>query len=569
VSHKLLLVCARLLAATCFLQAAGTRAAVPDGLAAIERDLAQTSSSSAGESTVDFGKRALSAANFALATQLESKGKFAEALARYQLAAQADSGYRLIYIRIALVYIKQGKLPQAAAFLLEKEPSFPDSAEIKSILGYLSYRRGQPDQALAYALAAKKLNPRLVANYLVLAQCYLEQNQGWAIAPLVAESLAVRSEQSWYYSRLGNLWTWALRQVSPLTDKESSTQILPFYEQAYALAPENTELAFQLGQLQFDLEDYAKAVGYYEQTRQKTPHTPGLRERLSICYLALQQPGKAIGVLESLLEDYPERKNLYPMIADLYGRDGQWDKAASYYQLCVRLGQPDAQDYLHLTNAQLQSQHPAEALATLDEAAAAYPGIPDLQLYRALVLRSMQRWPEALAIFKQLEQQNGQLIDSNFYFDYAVAHEQSGNVSQAVKLFRKCLELNPNNHQALNYLGYLWAAKGENLDEAGQMIARALTLDPERPAYLDSMAWVCYQKREYDQALKYQQKAVASMPDDPEVLEHLADIHYQLGNTAQAIDAWSKASATAKNPAPLKTKIQAAKEQLQANLPLP
>jgi tetratricopeptide (TPR) repeat protein len=566
VNRKLLLAFAWLFTAACFLREAGAQDSAPDGLTAIQQDLEQNISSSSKDSTNDFGKRALSAANFALATQLENKGQFSDALAKYYLAAQADSGYIPTYIRIALIYIKLDKLPQAISFLLEKEASFPDSAEIKSILGYLNYKQGKPDQALVCALAAKKLNPQLVSNYYLLAKYYLEQSKGGEIASLMAESLALPNGQSSYYSRLGDLWTQTLYQVNPLSDKEISGQVLPFYEKAYSLAPENTQLAFRLGQLQFDQEEYAKAVGYYEQTYQKAPRTLGLRERMSICYLALKQPDKAISVLESLLEDYPERKNLYPMIAELYGRNGQWDKAANYYKLYVQLGNPDAQDYVRLTNAQMQAQRPEDALETLDEAEAAYPGIPNLQLYRALVLRSMERWDEALAIFEKLEQQNGKLIDSNFYFDYAVTYEKSGNETKSVELFRKCLELNPNNHQALNYLGYMWASKGENLDEAGQMIAKALTLDPESPAYLDSMAWVYYQKKEYDKALEYQLKAVQGMPDDPEVLKHLADIYYKLGNTEKAIESWSKASAKSKDPEPLKAKIQSAREQLQASV---
>jgi tetratricopeptide (TPR) repeat protein len=563
VNRKLL---AWLFAAACFLQEAGAQGSAPDGLTAIQQDLEQNNSGSPNSSTNDFGKRALSAVNFALASQLENKGQFADALAKYYLAAQSDSGYIPTYTRIALIYIKLGKLPQAVSFLLEKESSFPDSAEIKSILAYLNYKQGKPGRAITYAMAAKKLNPQLVSNYYLLAKCYVEQNKGNEISPLMAESLAVQSSQPLYYSRLGDLWVQALYQVNPLTDKEISIRILPFYEKAFSLAPENAQFAFRLGQLQFDLEDYAKAIGYYEQTYQKAPRTLGLRERMSICYLTLKQPDKAIDALESLLEDYPERKNLYPMIADLYGRDSQWDKAANYYKFYVRLGNPDAQDYVRLTNAQMQSRHPENALETLDEAEAAYPGIPNLQLYRALVLRFMERWDESLATFEKLEQQNGKLIDSNFYFDYAVTHEKSGNEAKSVELFRKCLEFNPNNHQALNYLGYMWASKGENLDEARQMIAKALTLDPESSAYLDSMAWVYYQKKEYDKALEYQQKAIAGMPDDPEVLEHLADIYYKLGNTKNAIDAWSKASAKAKDPEPLKAKIQSAKEQLRASI---
>jgi tetratricopeptide (TPR) repeat protein len=538
----------------------------PDLLDTIEDDISQTTFSASKDSTNDYSKRALSAATFAYASGLEAKGQFDEALAKYQLAAQADPGYIPTYTRIAILYIKLDKIDLATNFLLERESSFRNSAEIKLILSYLYYQQGQFDKAASYALTSNQLNPQLVSNYRLLAKCFLQQNQPEKIPALIAQSLTYESSQSTYYARLGDLWAQILYQTTAQSEKEVAAQTLPFIEKASQLDPDNTQLAFHLGQLQFELENYSQAISYYEKTYQKNPRTLGLRERMSICYLSLKQDDKAINILESLLTDYPERKNLYPMIAELYTHNKQWDKASNYYKLYIQLGNPDAQDYAHLANAEIQDDHPDAAMETLNQAEKAFPDILPLKLYKAIVLRSLERWDESLAIFASLEQQNGKLIDSNFYFDYAVTYEKSGNEAKAVELFRKCLTLNPNNHQALNYLGYMWASKGENLDEAEQMITQALTLDPESPAYLDSMAWVCYQKKEYDKALEYQQKAIVSMPDDPEVLEHLADIYYKLGNTEKAIESWSKASLKAKDPESLKAKIQSAKDQLQASL---
>jgi tetratricopeptide (TPR) repeat protein len=539
---------------------------VPDPLTVIEQDLGRVPSNSANSADSDFGRRANAATNFALAVQLEGRGQFTSALAKYRLAAAADPSYLPTHIRIAIIHCKLDQLPRATAFLREKETSFPAAAEIKTLLAWLYQRQGQPDKALASALAAEKLNPRQVAVYHLLARHYLDQRQRAEIPPLMARSLAVTTDQAVYYARLGDLWAQVLARTEPLTVKEIAAQVLPFYEKARVLNPAHPQLALRLGQLQFDLENYQAAISYYEQAHHKTADLPGLRERMSICYYVLKQPDKNIAVLESLLEDYPDRKNLYPMIAELHGNQNQWAQAAAYYQLYVRLGNPDARDYFRLADAQARDHQPALALATLQQAEKKFPAVTILKLSQAHILRNLERWDEALAIFTDLEQQNDKLIDINFYFDYAVTCDRSGNLTKAVGLFKKCLDLNPNHHPALNYLGYHWASRGENLDEAEQLILRALALDPASPAYLDSMAWVCYQKKEYPKALEYQQKAIAGEPDDPEILEHLADIYYKLGDTEKAIAAWSKASAQLKDPAPLKVKIESAREQLQVKL---
>ena len=106
---------------------------------------------------------------------------------------------------------------------------------------------------------------------------------------------------------------------------------------------------------------------------------------------------------------------------------------------------------------------------------------------------------------------------------------------------KKTIELDLNNVEALNYLGYTYAEKGINLDEAFQLIERAVNLEPGSGYIRDSLGWVYYKKGFYNDALREIKKALELTKNDPVIFEHLGDVYLKLDDKENAIDAWQKA----------------------------
>ena len=115
---------------------------------------------------------------------------------------------------------------------------------------------------------------------------------------------------------------------------------------------------------------------------------------------------------------------------------------------------------------------------------------------------------------------------------------------QAENFFRQSLKLAPDFAQALNYLGYMWAERGENLTEARAMIEQAVKQEPENAAYLDSMAWVLFKLNLPKEALEHQLKAL-KLQEEPDATlhDHLGDIYAALKQTDKAREQWEKAIA--------------------------
>ncbi len=119
--------------------------------------------------------------------------------------------------------------------------------------------------------------------------------------------------------------------------------------------------------------------------------------------------------------------------------------------------------------------------------------------------------------------------------------ERSGNSAEAEKIFSKLLEMRPNDSAAQNYLGYMWADRGENLEKAHVLLEKAVGREPRNGAYLDSLGWVLFRMGKLDAAQVNLLEAHRREPDDPTIEEHLGDLSERQGNVARAVSHWERA----------------------------
>jgi tetratricopeptide (TPR) repeat protein len=119
-------------------------------------------------------------------------------------------------------------------------------------------------------------------------------------------------------------------------------------------------------------------------------------------------------------------------------------------------------------------------------------------------------------------------------------YERQKDYEKAEAEFKKVLDVNPKNAQVLNYYGYMLADRGLRLDEAHDLIQRAVDLDPLNGAYLDSLGWVYFKQNKLEDAEAMLRKAVDHEPHDPTIRSHLGDVLAKEGHLDQAATEWEK-----------------------------
>ncbi|MER2534688.1 MAG: tetratricopeptide repeat protein [Rhizobiaceae bacterium] len=188
-----------------------------------------------------------------------------------------------------------------------------------------------------------------------------------------------------------------------------------------------------------------------------------------------------------------------------------------------------------------------EAIAELRRLIDAEPG--DMRAYLALggVYASKEDYRGAATVYDEavarLESagQKASSADWNIWYQRGIAYERLKEWPKAEPNFRKALEINPEQPQVLNYLGYSWVDMNMNLDEGMDMIRRAVELRPSDGYIVDSLGWAHYRLGQYDEAVTELERAVSLKPDDPVLNDHLGDAYWRVGRKLEATFQWAHA----------------------------
>ena len=105
---------------------------------------------------------------------------------------------------------------------------------------------------------------------------------------------------------------------------------------------------------------------------------------------------------------------------------------------------------------------------------------------------------------------------------------------------RRIIEIDPNNADALNALGYTLTDQTDRHEEALELIEKALAIKPDEAAFIDSMGWVQYRLQNYGAAILHLRRAFALFRND-EVAAHLGEVLWMVGKRVEALEIWNDA----------------------------
>lgn len=144
------------------------------------------------------------------------------------------------------------------------------------------------------------------------------------------------------------------------------------------------------------------------------------------------------------------------------------------------------------------------------------------------------------ALVKSMSEEEIKANTQPLYFR-GICYEREKQWASAEADFKRVLEIEPDNADALNYLGYTWVDRGENLTEAFEMINKALELDPNSGAITDSLGWAHYKLGQYSEAKTRLEDAVVLAPSSATIIDHLGDVYWKLGRYREAGYQWERA----------------------------
>jgi len=185
-----------------------------------------------------------------------------------------------------------------------------------------------------------------------------------------------------------------------------------------------------------------------------------------------------------------------------------------------------------------------EAVAQLKEMSAEAPTRAGADMQLGDLLRAKKRFNEAVDAYDEAIrrlQASSMPERWSLYYSRGIALERSGQWKPSEADLLHALELKPDQPLVLNYLGYSWIDRGENLERGLQMIKKAVELRPEDGYIVDSLGWAHYRLGDYSSAVEYLEKAIELVPEDPTINDHLGDAYWQSGRPNEARFQWRRA----------------------------
>jgi len=209
-----------------------------------------------------------------------------------------------------------------------------------------------------------------------------------------------------------------------------------------------------------------------------------------------------------------------------------------------------------------------EAIAQLKTMATEQPQSVAVEVQLGDVLRNKKRYAEAVTAYDEALRRAGAVGMPerwSLFYDRGVALERAGQWDRAEKDLKHALELKPEQPLVLNYLGYSWIDRGENLEEGLKMIEKAVELRPDDGYIVDSLGWAHYRMGDYAGAVEQLEKALELVPQDPTINDHLGDAYWQSGRLSEARYQWQRALQFG----PQENEIKPIEEKLESGLKTP
>jgi tetratricopeptide (TPR) repeat protein len=226
----------------------------------------------------------------------------------------------------------------------------------------------------------------------------------------------------------------------------------------------------------------------------------------------------------------------------LYG-DQQYDLAATAFARIPEASDQYIEAQLGRADALFDMGSEQVAVGVLADLAAARPELATVHAALGDMLRRTEQCDAAIDAYSDAID----LVDitqERYWFVFytrAICYEHVGNWPPAEADFRYALELNPDQPSVLNYLGYSLVEQRRDLDEALDMIQRAVAGRPDSGYITDSLGWVFYRLGRFDEAVDPMERAVELEPNDPIINDHLGDVYWMVGRYREAEFQWHRA----------------------------
>lgn len=460
---------------------------------------------------------------------------------------------------MALIEESRGNFSNALGELDRAIALSPQTATLYKTAAELSFRAGQFDIAVDRVQSALALDPKNVKLLILAGQIYWTVgntaeaektlNEALKLAPDEAEalvSLAVAVTPSDPNRAIKLYEDYLDRHPADNEIHERVAQLyqslnkLPEAKHAWAkaleLSPGSLRAHLASAQIAEVEHDTTTAISHYQAVLDQDPGNLPLILRIGELRYRSNDMAQAQAAFLKALSVAPTSASANFWLALIAESKSDWNEAIRLLNNVTK-SNPDPAMMLRLSYYYSQAGQHKEAIRVLESLSLEEPENMDFLNYLSMALEQDQQFAKAIKVVEKML-----LIDPENpenYFHLATLFDRVNQFSKAEAALKKTLELKSDHSGALNYLGYSYADRNIKLEEAETLLNQAISIDPQNPAYLDSLGWLHYRQGRFETAENFLLQAT-SLADDHLIFSHLGDVRLARGRTVDAIRSYDQ-----------------------------
>ncbi len=454
---------------------------------------------------------------------LLKKGKTDVAISEFERTLSYDPNATTVYRDLALVQMQQGNIVAAKESATKLQEFEKDNVKTQMFLGafYLSIN----ELALAKQSWEKvlELDPGNEMATVYLASYYYSDNKLKESIDYWTKFLEQQPESAEGYFQLG------------LTQEKLGMldEALASYKKVNEIKSEAQEGYLARARIYENKKEYKLAIQEYKEYAKLFSGNVAILTYLGKCYFEEKKYQEAEEVVLKAKEVAPDNIVLNYLLGMIYENQGKIDDAISVFEYITKK-EPLASNHTRLGYYYALKQDYKSAEKQFDKALSIEPLNPEILYLAGLNYIDSKKYNKAKDALAQALYLKPDFTDAKFYL--ALTYDKLKNFYRTEQLLKEIIEAEPNNDKALNYLGYSYTDKTIHLEEAEKMLVKVVSLQPKISAYLDSLGWLYYKKRNYELAEKYIFEAIKITPKsfDKDIYEHLGDVSIELKKLSQA-----------------------------------
>jgi tetratricopeptide (TPR) repeat protein len=466
----------------------------------------------------------------------------------FEAAQKIDPNSEDVALNLARLYGESGDMKHAIA-TLEAVPPDDRSAKLAFALGAGYDQVKDTKSAVKAYQQAVDMDPDNLDAKRALAQALLNNNQ-LEDAEHAYEEISTADPQdpqslvriSECQRRLGH-YEQALATLKKARSLSSDSEEIAFHEaltlDALGRYADSTELLNGL------VARSAKPDNHYTDSEKNNRSI--FLDRLANVERVQNHTEAAIAAYKQMVlmgGEYAERG--YQGEVDAYRDAKEYSKATDTAREAAKVYPTNKSMQLMLAGQLADTGHADEGIALANAQLKHTNDDRDVYLALAQIDTRLRRWREASEDIDKtaaIPSTNGDEDSRYILFLRGALEERQKHYDAAEEQFRKILSIDPNNSMTLNYLGYMLADRGLKLPDALAMLQKAVQLDPQNYAYLDSLGWAYFKMGQYPMAEENLRKASERVSSDPTVHDHLGELYEKTGRLRLAVAQWDQSLA--------------------------